>query len=199
MGLIPFTSPDPSALTQLSTWLVFLCLFVISWNVASMAAMRRFDNDTSDNETGGNFRRPYVLVLGMYGYAIAVLNIGICALFLYCVCTTLCLASPYVPEWLEKPLLLFMPSLVFNCISMDHLKFHGAVSACVLVAMSVMTWTYVSDDDLRDIPSLRRKVLRMISVFPSSVLFNAYLLYAVYSIVSAHQMASASNGGGGGG
>ena len=177
---------QPSAFVQLWTWMFFLGVFVIAWNLATITALKRFDKQMDIND---KVRRPFVLVVGMYAFAVATLNIALLSMLAYCICTVMCMTSTYAPEWWERIMrVIAQPSTVFNCLSIDHMLVHGMYFAIALVTMSIMTWWYITDEDMRDPERVRHKLIRIIMIVPGSIILVAYLFYGCYSVLTAYTL-----------
>lgn len=175
-----------STFGQIWTWLYFIVVFLIAWNVASLKAIERYDEQTGATPI---VRRPFVVVIGVYAYALAVLYIAMGTVVTYCIALLLCLCASYAPKFVEAMIRSTMqPSTMFTCIAIEHIKFHALLIGATVVAVALLTWLYVSDEDLRDPEKLRHRIIRMLIALPGSVLFVAYVAYAIYSTFSVHDL-----------
>jgi hypothetical protein len=200
---------SPTATKQLVTWLFFGGVFVAAWTIAIIGSIKHLDQQFESRR----FRRPYIMILGAYSFTLALFNIAMLSLLSYCACIVLCTTAKLAPMWWQRFMhAVALPSTLFNCLSLDHVKFHGVMFFALLIAVTIMTWGYVTDDDMRSIYAgtgssaagtgssaasdpdafdrLRSKIIRILLIVPAGILLVGYGLYALYSIASAHALAT---------
>jgi hypothetical protein len=176
----------PSLYKQFITWCFFLVAYILAWNMAIIGAIQRLD---AELDSGTAIRRPYVVALGVYAFTVALFTFAACSMVSYCACTVLCMTAGMAPKWWEDLMrVVALPSTVFNCISLDHVKIHAVMFFVTIVAFALTAWMYVTEEDMRQKHGdrVRSKVMRMIFVFPGGVLLTGYGMYALYSMFSAY-------------
>jgi len=100
-----------------------------------------------------------------------------------------CLTAPIAPIWWEKFLkIVALPSTVFSCLSIEHMKIHAAMLGITLTSFASMTWFYITQEDMWEPNRMRQKVLKMLLVVPGCILISGYLLYGLYSMFSAYSL-----------
>jgi len=190
--MAPLAPYVPSFMKQFVTWTFFIGVYVVAWNMAIVGGIQKMDNQL---DTGLGFRRPYIVALGTYVFVVALFNIAAISLMAYCACTLLCMTATFAPKWWQCLIVSFaLPSTVFNCISLHHIKIHAVMFLATVAAFAIMAWMYVTDDDFRQTASVsdrvRDKIMRMLMIIPGGVLLIGYGMYSVYSMFTAHDLIS---------
>jgi hypothetical protein len=186
--MAPLAPYVPSFIKQIVTWTFFLGVYVVAWNMAIVGGVQKMDDQL---DTGLGFRRPYIVALGAYVFVVALFNIAAISLVSYCACTLLCMTATFAPKWWQCFIVSFaLPSTVFNCISLHHIKIHAVMFLATIAAFSIMAWMYVEDEDMRPASTgrVRDKIMRMLMIIPGGVLMIGYGMYAVYSTFTAHDL-----------
>jgi len=175
---------EPSFMKQMWTWSFFMAVYVVAWNMAIILGIKKLDEQL---DTGMGIRRPYIVALGAYVFVVALFNIAAISLVAYCGCTLLCMTASIAPDWWESLMTkVALPSTVFNCISLDHIKIHTVMFLATVAAFALMAWMFVIEDDLRKVTDrVRAKIMRMLLIIPGGVLTVGYGMYSFYCMFSA--------------
>lgn len=180
---------------QLVAWSVFLCLFLMSWDLALPGVIDKLNDETDLAEAALRpFRRTYLIALALYALLSVWFNLLFLMILGYIGCALVALTAHYNPFATMRRITvtLFDPNMLFCSVASQHAAMHGAVLAgSVLMAVMPACLWYVSTADLRVKHAVRAKFHRLLFALPAT-LTTVYTAYAIAMIVAAAMAARAA-------
>lgn len=176
----------PQWINQLYTWFIFGIVYILSWDGALTVAVNRLNTDIDAAFTPDSvrvLRRPYLIAIGAYAVVLAWFNIAFYMLIMYCACLLMCMTAPIGSKlWENIMRALALPSVVFNCVGLEHAAFHGTIMLVTIATISHLVGWYFTEDDLLSESTVHSKAVRAMFVVPGTM-GAAYAIYAAMCVL----------------